>query len=144
MDQVLDAASETPTNGDTSEHTKPISIDGFSPSVCVSASSPVNHQSFTAEGQRQTTFTHHEDSTVRTNGHVQDEELGQSKPKFELRAFHEEKRPAKLFTPADEPPVRVTRRRPSEEVKNSCIICPHYSKTVGLYSFYISGAGVGA
>uniref|UniRef100_H3D6Q9 PALM2 and AKAP2 fusion n=1 Tax=Tetraodon nigroviridis TaxID=99883 RepID=H3D6Q9_TETNG len=37
--------------------------------------------------------------------------------KFELRAFQEERRPAKLFTPGDEQQVRVTRRRPTEEVQ---------------------------
>ncbi|KAM7393126.1 hypothetical protein PAMA_007987 [Pampus argenteus] len=119
LDQVLDAASETPTNGNSSpsEHTKPISIDGSSHSVCVSASSPVNHQSILVDGQRQTTFFHQEESDVRTNGHVQAEESGHSKAKFELRAFQEERRPAKLFTPGEEQHVRVTRRRPSEEVQ---------------------------
>ncbi|GLD55141.1 A-kinase anchor protein 2-like isoform X1 [Lates japonicus] len=119
LDQVLDAASETPTNGNSSplEHTKAISIDGTSPSVCVSASSPVNHQPIIVEGQKQTTFVHQEDSAVRTNGHVQGEETGRSSAKFELRAFHEERRPAKLFSPGEEQKVRVTRRRPSEEVQ---------------------------
>ncbi|KAK9532767.1 hypothetical protein VZT92_010135 [Zoarces viviparus] len=117
LDQVLDAASETPTNGNSSpsEHSKPISIDGSSPSVCVSASSPVNHQSIVVEGLKQTTFLHQEASAVRTNGHVQGEESGRAK--FELRAFQEERRPAKLFTPGEEQQVRVTRRRPSGEVQ---------------------------
>ena len=121
LDQVLDAASDTPTNGNSSpsEHTKIISIDGTSPSVCVSASSPVNHQPIIVERQKQTTFLHQEDSAVRTNGHVQGEESGSGKAKFELRAFQEERRPAKLFSPGEEQQVRVTRRRPSEEV-NSC------------------------
>uniref|UniRef100_A0A8D3E6X1 PALM2 and AKAP2 fusion n=1 Tax=Scophthalmus maximus TaxID=52904 RepID=A0A8D3E6X1_SCOMX len=119
LDQVLDAASETPTNGNSSppEHGKPISVAGGSRSVCVSASSPVNHQAIVVEGQRQTTFLHQEDSAVRTNGHVQGEESGRGRAKFELRAFHEERRPAKLFTPGEEQHVRVTRRRPSEEVQ---------------------------
>lgn len=119
LDQVLDAASEISTNGNSSpsQHTKPISIDGTSPSVCVSASSPVNHQSIIVESQRQTTFLHQEDSALRTNGHVQVEESGHNRAKFELRAFQEERRPAKLFTPGEEQQVRVTRRRPSEEVK---------------------------
>lgn len=118
LDQVLDAASETPTNGNSSpsEHTKPISIDGNSPSVCVSASSPVNHQSIVVERQRQTTFLHQEESAARTNGHVQGEESGRSGAKFELRAFQEERRPAKLFSPGEGQQVRVTRRRPTEEV----------------------------
>lgn len=118
MDQVLDAASETPTNGSSSpfEHGRPISIDGNSPSVRVSASSPVNHHSVVVEGQRQTTFLHQEDSAVRTNGHVHGEESGRSGAKFELRAFQEERRPAKLFSPGEEQQVRVTRRRPTEEV----------------------------
>uniref|UniRef100_A0A665TYP7 Palm2 and akap2 fusion n=1 Tax=Echeneis naucrates TaxID=173247 RepID=A0A665TYP7_ECHNA len=119
LDQVLDAASETPTNGSSSpsDHIKPISIDGTSPSVCVSASSPVNHQPVIVEGPRQTTFVCQEASGVRTNGHVQGVESGRSKAKFELRAFQEERRPAKLFTPGEEQQVRVTRRRPSEEVQ---------------------------
>ncbi|TMS08121.1 Paralemmin-2 [Larimichthys crocea] len=78
LDQVLDAASETPTNGNSSpsEHIRSISIDGNSPSICMSASSPVNHQSVMVEGPRQTTFFHQEDSAVKTNGHVQGEESG--------------------------------------------------------------------
>lgn len=121
LDQVLDAASEAPTNGNSSlsEHTKPISVDGTSPSVCVSASSLISHQPIIVERQRQTTFLHQEDSAARTNGHVQGEESGRSGAKFELRAFQEERRPAKLFSPGEEQQVRVTRRRPSEEV-NSC------------------------
>lgn len=112
LDQVLDAASDVPTNGSSSpsEPTRSISIDGNSPSVCVSASSPISDQSIMVEGQRQTTFLHHEDSAVRTNGH------GPAAAKFELRPFQEEKRPAKLFTPGEEQQVRVTRRRPTEEV----------------------------
>ncbi|XP_034403211.1 A-kinase anchor protein 2 [Cyclopterus lumpus] len=119
LDQVLDAASETPTNGNSSpsEHAKPITIDGNSPSVCVSASSPVDHQSIAVEGLRQTTFLHQEDVALRTNGHVQGEESGSGRAKFELRAFQEEKRPSKLFTPGEEQQVRVTRRRPSGEVQ---------------------------
>ncbi|XP_040012660.1 A-kinase anchor protein 2 isoform X2 [Xiphias gladius] len=119
LDQVLDAASEAPTNGNSSlsEHTKPISVDGTSPSVCVSASSLISHQPIIVERQRQTTFLHQEDSAARTNGHVQGEESGRSGAKFELRAFQEERRPAKLFSPGEEQQVRVTRRRPSEEVQ---------------------------
>lgn len=125
LDQVLDAASETPTNGTSSpsENTRPISIDGNSPSVFMSPSSPVNHQSIIVEGQRQTTFLHQEDPAVKTNGHVQGEESGRGGAKFELRAFQEERRPAKLFTPGEEQQVRVTRRRPTEEVNDSYIMC---------------------
>ncbi|XP_047228677.1 A-kinase anchor protein 2 isoform X3 [Girardinichthys multiradiatus] len=113
LDQVLDAASETSTNGNLSpsEHTKPTSINGTSPSVCVSD----NNQSIIGEGQRSSTFPHQE-IAVRTNGHKGDES-GHSAAKFELRAFQEERRPAKLFTPGEEQQVRVTRRRPSEEVQ---------------------------
>uniref|UniRef100_A0A087XBK3 PALM2 and AKAP2 fusion n=1 Tax=Poecilia formosa TaxID=48698 RepID=A0A087XBK3_POEFO len=114
LDQVLDAASETPTNGNPSlsEHKKPISINGTSSSVCVSD----NRQSITVEEQRSSMFPGGE-SAVRTNGHVQGDESGHGAVKFELRAFQEERRPAKLFTPGEEQQVRVTRRRPSEEVQ---------------------------
>ncbi|KAM4719854.1 palm2 and akap2 fusion isoform 1-T1 [Anableps anableps] len=113
LDQVLDAASETSTNGNPSlsEHKKPVSING-TPSVCVSD----NRQSITVEEQRSSTFPHQE-SAIRTNGHLQGEESGHGAAKFELRAFQEERRPAKLFTPGEEQLVRVTRRRPSEEVQ---------------------------
>lgn len=47
------------------------------------------------------------------------DESGRGGPKFELRAFHEERRPAKLFTPGEEQRVRVTRRRPTEEVRET-------------------------
>uniref|UniRef100_A0A8C6SKX4 Palm2 and akap2 fusion n=1 Tax=Neogobius melanostomus TaxID=47308 RepID=A0A8C6SKX4_9GOBI len=104
LDQVLDAASEAPTNGDASEHHKTTRTDGV-PSAVV-----------TAEGHVPTAFTHEEHSPIHTNGHAQDD-YSQSKPKFELRSFYEEKKPAKLFSPGDEQPVRVTRRRPTEEVQ---------------------------
>lgn len=113
LDQVLDAASETSTNGNPSpsERTKPISMNGTSPSVRVSD----HHQSFFGEDQTASTFPRQE-SAIRTNGHAQGDESGCSAAKFELRAFQEERRPAKLFTPGEEQQVRVTRRRPSEEV----------------------------
>ncbi|KAK7895381.1 hypothetical protein WMY93_020706 [Mugilogobius chulae] len=87
LDQVLDAASDVPTNGDSADQSR-------------LARSPVNHE---------------EHGPAQTNGHAPPDDYG--KPKFELRAFHEEKKPSKLFSPADEPPVRVTRRRPTEEVQ---------------------------
>ncbi|XP_077354743.1 palm2 and akap2 fusion isoform X2 [Festucalex cinctus] len=119
LDQVLDAASETPTNGNTSPsaYTKPISIDGKFSSVCVSNSSPAYHQPIIVEGQRQTTFLHQDESIVKTNGHVATEEPSHSSAKFELRAFQEDRRPAKLFTPGEEQHVRVTRRRNPDEVQ---------------------------
>lgn len=129
---MLDAASDTPTNGNSSlsRHTKPISIDGTSPSVCVSPSSPVNHHSIVVEGQKQTTFLHQDESAIKTNGHAQGDESGGSRAKFELRAFQEEKRPAKLFTPGEEQQVRVTRRRPSEEVKGCWIMYQTVTNTL--------------
>ena len=106
----MDAASDGP-----SEHAGLIRVDGSSPSVCVSAPSPVSyhHSSVVVEGQRQTTLVHQEDPPATTNG----DGHAHGGPKFELRAFQEEKRPAKLFTPGEEQHVRVTRRRPTEEVR---------------------------
>ncbi|XP_037120875.1 uncharacterized protein LOC119130969 isoform X2 [Syngnathus acus] len=119
LDQVLDAASETPTNGNSSPsaYTKPISIDGTYSSVCVSESSPGYHRPIVVEGQRQTTVLHQDESFAKTNGHIPTDESSHSNAKFELRAFQEEKRPAKLFTPGEEQHVRVTRRRNPEEVQ---------------------------
>uniref|UniRef100_A0A3P9IP82 Palm2 and akap2 fusion n=1 Tax=Oryzias latipes TaxID=8090 RepID=A0A3P9IP82_ORYLA len=119
LDQVLDEASNIATNGNASpsEHTKPISISGNSPHVSMSAPTPSNHQQIIVEGQQQSTLVHQEASAVKANGHVLLDEAVRSKPKFELRAFQEEKRPAKLFSPGEEQHVRVTRTRPSEEVQ---------------------------
>lgn len=122
LDQVLDAASEIPTNGNASpfQCSSPITISGNSPSVCVSASPPATATPAAAvvvEGQRQTTVVHQGEPVARTNGHVSGDGGG---PRFELRAFHEEKRPAKLFTPGEEQQVvRVTRQRPIEEVSGA-------------------------
>lgn len=124
MDQVLDAAAAAAgnaTNGSSSlsDHTSPICVDGNAPSVsvCLSASSPVaQHPPVVVQGQRQTTLLTQEDSSRRSNGHAPPEDSACSGAKFELRAFQEERRPAKLFTPGDEQQVRVTRRRPTEEV----------------------------
>lgn len=82
----------------------------------MSESHPVGNHSIIVEGQQHPTFLLQEDSAVRINGHVREEESGRGGAKFELRAFQEEKRPAKLFTPGEEQQVRVTRRRPTEEV----------------------------
>ncbi|XP_051906191.1 uncharacterized protein LOC127590795 isoform X3 [Hippocampus zosterae] len=119
LDQVLDAASETHSNGNSSPsaYTKPISVDGMYSSVCVSNSSPGCHQPIFVEGQRQTTFLHQDESSAKTNGHMPTEELSHSGAKFELRAFQEERRPAKLYTPGEEQHVRVTRRRNPDEVQ---------------------------
>lgn len=161
MDQVLDAASETSSNGSSSPYSRPISIDGKSPSVSVSASSPVNHHSVVVEGQRQTTFLHQEDPAVRTNGHAHVEESGHGTAKFELRAFQEERRPAKLFSPGEEQQVRVTRRRPTEEVhgcermsqpSDTVTFCCHVDSAHTVHwlrsccpgLFPLSGSGAGA
>lgn len=113
LDQVLDAASGTPTNGG-------ILVDGNAPSVSVSAADPAGQlPPVVVEGQRQTTFLAREDTSGRSNGHAAGEEPACGGAKFELRAFQEERRPAKLFTPGDELQVRVTRRRPTEEVPPS-------------------------
>lgn len=118
LDQVLDAASEISTNGESApfQHSSPITVSGNSPSVFVSASPSLTASTaaVVVEGQRQTTVVHQGEPAAETNGHA----LGDG-PRFELRAFHEEKRPAKLFTPGEEhQQVRVTRRRPTEEVSN--------------------------
>lgn len=129
LDQVLDAAAGTPTNGSSSvsDHSRPICIDGNAPSVCVSASSPVGqHPPVVVQGQRQTTLLTQEDPTRRSNGHAVPREDSACGAKFELRAFQEERRPAKLFTPGDEQQARVTRRRPTEEV-HACV----WSKPTG-------------
>lgn len=133
LDQVLDAASETPTNGNPSlsTHSEPISIDGAAPSVSVSASSPANHRPIVVERPRQTTFVHQEELAGRTNGHGPGDESGHGRAQFELRAFQEERRPAKLFTPGEEQQVRVTRRRNSEEVISCSVLIRHVTSCSG-------------
>lgn len=118
LDQVLDAAAGAPTNGSSSvsDHTGAICVDGNAPSVCVSASSPVGQHPVVVQGQRQSTLLTQEDPSRRSNGHAPRDDSACG-AKFELRAFQEERRPAKLFTPGDEQQVRVTRRRPTEEVR---------------------------
>ncbi|TNM91858.1 hypothetical protein fugu_018870 [Takifugu bimaculatus] len=86
LDQVLDAAAGTPINGSSSlsDHGRAICIDGNAPSVCVSASSPVNqHPAVVVEGQRQTTLLTQEEPTRRSNGHAPREDSAGAK--FELR-----------------------------------------------------------
>lgn len=101
-----------------SEHARSICVDGNAPSVCVSASPPVGHPPVVVQGQRPTTLLTREDTARRSNGHAQSEDSACSGAKFELRAFQEERRPAKLFSPGEEQQVRVTRRRPTEEVRD--------------------------
>lgn len=129
LDQVLDAAAGTPANGGSSlsDHARSICVDGNAPSVCVSPSSPVGqHPPVVVQGQRQTTSLTQEEPSRRSNGHAPRDDSASGGAKFELRAFQEERRPAKLFTPGDEQQVRVTRRRPTEEV-HVCV----WSKPIG-------------
>lgn len=114
MDQVLDAASG---GSSASEHLRSICIDGNAPSVCVAAPTPAAHAPVVVQGQRPTTLLTREDTPRRSNGHAQSEDAACSGAKFELRAFQEERRPAKLFSPGHEQHVRVTRRRPTEEAR---------------------------
>lgn len=123
MDQVLDAASGS---SPVSEHARPILVDGNAPSVCVSAFPPVSHPPVVVQGQRPTTLLTREDTARRSNGHAPSGDPACSGAKFELRAFQEERRPAKLFSPGDEQQARVTRRRPTDEVPDHVA-----SKTIG-------------
>ncbi|XP_030197507.1 palm2 and akap2 fusion isoform X3 [Gadus morhua] len=122
LDQILNDASDPPTNGNSSpspHSQQPITIDGSAhSSVHTSPSSISQSPVIKAEGRNQTTFVYQEEGIPQTNGNLVGEEPGRGGARFELRAFQEERRPAKLFTPGEEQQeVRVRRRRPSEEVQ---------------------------
>uniref|UniRef100_A0A8C5F6N4 A-kinase anchor protein 2 C-terminal domain-containing protein n=1 Tax=Gadus morhua TaxID=8049 RepID=A0A8C5F6N4_GADMO len=124
LDQILNDASDPPTNGNSSpspHSQQPITIDGSAhSSVHTSPSSISQSPVIKAEGRNQTTFVYQEEGIPQTNGNLVGEEPGRGGARFELRAFQEERRPAKLFTPGEEQQeVRVRRRRPSEEVRDA-------------------------
>lgn len=145
LDQVLDAASGSSC---VSEHPGSICIERKAPSVCVSASPPAGRPPVLVQGQRPTTLLTREDAARRSNGHAQSEDSACGAAKFELRAFQEERRPVKLFSPGEEQQVRVTRRRPTEEVLRRCFVTDPTS--LGLFEpsccglFLPSGSGAGA
>ncbi|KAJ3605690.1 hypothetical protein NHX12_027734, partial [Muraenolepis orangiensis] len=91
LDQVLDDASDPPTNGNSSPspHSQPpIGTSSVHTSPTSISQSPVD---VTAKGRSQATFVHQEEGAPRTNGHSAGEEAGRAR--FELRAFQEERRP---------------------------------------------------
>lgn len=132
LDEVLEAnccdhGAEMTSNGTCSPELQAISVDGNVPSVHVSdVSSSISHE-VTVEGKKQTTYVEESLNTTKPNGHsrtMSDEchrsaETGttvKKETRFELRAFHEEKKPAKLFDTPTEKEIRVKKVRPSEEI----------------------------
>ncbi|XP_030624038.1 palm2 and akap2 fusion [Chanos chanos] len=133
LDEVLEAncadpASEMTSNGTCSPVPKAISIDGTGPSVEVTnVSPPVNHE-VVVEGKKPTTFVGEDLHDAKPNGHSG--KIGQDskrtpegsmttikkEARFELRAFHEERKPSKLFDTPTEKEIRVKKVRPSEEI----------------------------
>uniref|UniRef100_A0A3B1KAQ7 A-kinase anchor protein 2 C-terminal domain-containing protein n=1 Tax=Astyanax mexicanus TaxID=7994 RepID=A0A3B1KAQ7_ASTMX len=132
LDEVLEAncydpAAEMTSNGTCSPELQAISVDGTGPSVHVSdVSSAISHE-LIVEGKKQTTYVEDNLNSTKPNGHsrtMSDDsdrspETGttiKKEARFELRAFHEEKRPSKLFDTPTDKEIRVKKVRPSEEV----------------------------
>ncbi|XP_028826878.1 palm2 and akap2 fusion isoform X3 [Denticeps clupeoides] len=125
LDEVLEAnccepGSEITSNGTSSPDLKPINIDGNRPSVHVSEIPPSPNSDVIIEGRKQTTFVSDDNITTKPNGHsaVIGQRSGEppATARFELRAFHEEKKPSKLFEGSTEKEIRVKKIRPSEEI----------------------------
>lgn len=132
LDEVLEAncydpVTEMTSNGTCFPELQAISVDGTGPSVHISdVSSAISHEVI-IEGKKQTTYVEDNLNSTKPNGHsrtMSDDcdrspETGttiKKEARFELRAFHEEKRPSKLFDTPTDKEIRVKKVRPSEEV----------------------------
>ncbi len=128
LDEVLEAnccdpRAENTSNGTSSPDIKSIRVLGTGPSVRTCDTSPLHNYEVVLEGKKQTTFVDDKFNT-KPNGHAMDCTRSPESPRtairkearFELRPFHEEKKPSKLFDPPTEKEVRVKKIRPSEEI----------------------------
>ncbi|XP_051971541.1 A-kinase anchor protein 2-like [Xyrauchen texanus] len=132
LDEVIEAnccdtGAEMTSNGMCSPEIKPIRVDGTGPSVNTCDTSPLHNHEVFIEGKKKTTFVD-ENFNIKPNGHalMMDNDCTSSaespmaaikkKAHFELRPFHEEKKPSKLFDTPKEKEVWVKKVRPSEEI----------------------------
>lgn len=128
LDEVLEAnccdpRAENTSNGTSSPDIKSIQVLGTEPSVRTCDTSPLHNHEVVLEGKKQTTFVD-DNFNTKPNGHAMDCTRSPESPRtairkearFELRPFHEEKKPSKLFDPPTEKEVRVKKIRPSEEI----------------------------
>ncbi len=128
LDEVLEAnccdpRAENTSNGTSSPDIKSIRVLGTEPSVRTCDTSPLHKHEVVLEGKKQTTFVD-DNFNTKPNGHAMDCTRSPESPRtairkearFELRPFHEEKKPSKLFDPPTEKEVRVKKIRPSEEI----------------------------
>ncbi|CAM4730756.1 unnamed protein product [Leuciscus chuanchicus] len=126
LDQVLednccDPRAEMTSNGTSSPEINSIRVHGTGPSVHTSDTSPLHNHEVVLEGKKQTTFVD-DNFNTKPNGHAA--MIGNESPRtaikkearFELRPFHEEKKPSKLFDNPTEKEVRVKKVRPTEEI----------------------------
>ncbi len=128
LDEVLEAnccdpRAENTSNGTSSPDIKSIQVLGTEPSLRTCDTSPLHNHEVVLEGKKQTTFVD-DNFNTKPNGHAMDCTRSPESPRtairkearFELRPFHEEKKPSKLFDPPTEKEVRVKKIRPSEEI----------------------------
>ncbi|RXN11793.1 A-kinase anchor 2-like isoform X2 [Labeo rohita] len=128
LDEVLEAnccdpRAEMTSNGTSSPDMKSIRVHGTGPSVRTCDTSPSHNHEVVLEGKKQSTFVD-DNFNTKPNGHATDYTRSPESPRtamkkearFELRPFHEEKKPSKLFDPPTEKEVRVKKVRPSEEI----------------------------
>ncbi|NP_001357765.1 palm2 and akap2 fusion isoform 1 (palm2-akap2) [Danio rerio] len=132
LDEVLEAnccdpRAEMTSNGTSSPDTESIRVHGTGPSVHTCDTTALNHHEVVLEGKKQTTFVD-DNYNTKPNGHAamignngtrspeSPRTAMKKEARFELRPFHEEKKPSKLFDTPTEKEIRVKKVRPSEEV----------------------------
>lgn len=132
LDEVLEAnccepGADINSNGTRTPETQAIRVDGSGSSVHTCDTSPLHNHEVILEGKKQTTFVN-DNFNTKPNGHAaMMENNGARSPesprtpvkkeaRFELRPFHEEKKPSKLFDTPTEKEVRVKKVRPTEEI----------------------------
>lgn len=132
LDEVLESNCCEPgvdmnSNGTHTPEIQAIRVAGSGSSVHTFDTSPLQNHEVILEGNKQTTFVDDIFNT-KPNGHAAMMENNcarspesprtpvKKEARFELRPFHEEKKPSKLFDIPTEKEVRVKKVRPSEEI----------------------------
>lgn len=132
LDEVLEAnccesGADMNSNGTRTPEIQAIRVEGSGSSVHTFDTSTIQNHEIILEGKNQTTYVD-DNFNTKPNGyaammenncarsHESPRTPGKKEARFELRPFHEEKKPSKLFDTPTVKEVRVKKVRPSEEI----------------------------
>ncbi|XP_056592899.1 A-kinase anchor protein 2 isoform X2 [Triplophysa dalaica] len=132
LDEVLEAnccesGADMNSNGTRTPEIQAIRVEGSGSSVHTFDTSTIQNHEIILEGKNQTTYVD-DNFNTKPNGyatmlenncarsHESPRTPGKKEARFELRPFHEEKKPSKLFDTPTVKEVRIKKVRPSEEI----------------------------